>query len=570
MANRFPLIFNSGAGQIQELAASDNLDLTSSNLVNAGILFTSSGSVTAPSLQIGSGTTYNPGLYSPGTDQVAVATNGTGRLFIDASGNIGVGISSPAFGAIDHGVHIKGSSAQEGIRLETTNGSSGILEIYAENGGSTLDTRGSGYIRFNSATTEFGRWDSSGRLGIGTSSVNTKLEIAGNNDAVTENNTLRFTDTDANTEANQQIGKIEFYSSDASTPGAGVKAYIGAFAADTTPDAYLAFATQDGSVVSTPVERVRITSDGKLGLGTNAPGSPLDIAKAASVDTSGADNKWTARFRDTTATAINVGGGLLFQGIKSAVNAVGNFGAIAGLKENATDNNENGYLAFYTTTNSTGLLAERLRITSAGLVGIGVTGPLGFLDVKTSADRRLVVQHDTNIQLKAANDSDAPESLRIVADRFIFKTGTTGNGTEAVRIDTSGRLLVGTATSPGGGAACILTDGYARFSKVLGQKIAGSSYTVCTLSGEIAGKIKIISVHNDGANYKEYSFCYSTNGKALSLIHDNSPYAPGTITLSLNNSTGVVSTNSLSYNTEMTIVVECLGSTTSEINVVFP
>ena len=29
MANRFPLIFNSGAGQIQELAASDNLDLTS-------------------------------------------------------------------------------------------------------------------------------------------------------------------------------------------------------------------------------------------------------------------------------------------------------------------------------------------------------------------------------------------------------------------------------------------------------------------------------------------------------------------------------------------------------------
>ena len=91
MANRFPLIFNSGAGQIQELAASDNLDLTSSNLVNAGILFTSSGSATAPSLQIGSGTTYNPGLYSPGTDQLAVATNGTGRLFVDADGNINLG-----------------------------------------------------------------------------------------------------------------------------------------------------------------------------------------------------------------------------------------------------------------------------------------------------------------------------------------------------------------------------------------------------------------------------------------------------------------------------------------------
>ena len=46
MANRFPLIFNSGAGQIQELAASDNLDLTSSNLVNATSIGATSISVT--------------------------------------------------------------------------------------------------------------------------------------------------------------------------------------------------------------------------------------------------------------------------------------------------------------------------------------------------------------------------------------------------------------------------------------------------------------------------------------------------------------------------------------------
>ena len=96
MANRFPLIFNSGAGQIQELAASDNLDLTSSNLVNAGILFTSSGSQTAPSLQIGSGTTYNPGLYSPGTDQLSISTSGSGRLFVDSAGKIGIGAASVA------------------------------------------------------------------------------------------------------------------------------------------------------------------------------------------------------------------------------------------------------------------------------------------------------------------------------------------------------------------------------------------------------------------------------------------------------------------------------------------
>lgn len=35
MANRFPLIVNSGSNQIQELAAGDGLDLTGSQLVNA-------------------------------------------------------------------------------------------------------------------------------------------------------------------------------------------------------------------------------------------------------------------------------------------------------------------------------------------------------------------------------------------------------------------------------------------------------------------------------------------------------------------------------------------------------
>ena len=37
----------------------------------------------------------NSGLYSPGADQVAISTNGTGRLFVDASGNVGLATSSP-------------------------------------------------------------------------------------------------------------------------------------------------------------------------------------------------------------------------------------------------------------------------------------------------------------------------------------------------------------------------------------------------------------------------------------------------------------------------------------------
>jgi hypothetical protein len=46
MADRFPLIFNTSVGQIQELSASDNLDMTSSSISNLSSL-TVSGTVAA-------------------------------------------------------------------------------------------------------------------------------------------------------------------------------------------------------------------------------------------------------------------------------------------------------------------------------------------------------------------------------------------------------------------------------------------------------------------------------------------------------------------------------------------
>jgi hypothetical protein len=125
------------------------------------------GSAGTPALQ---GTDTNTGI-SFGSDVIIGSTGGVERFRVDPQGRLAVGTASAAFGAIDHGVHIYGAGPQEGIRLESTNGSTGILEIYAESGGSALDTRGSGYLRFGSASTEFGRWDPSGRFLVGTSSI---------------------------------------------------------------------------------------------------------------------------------------------------------------------------------------------------------------------------------------------------------------------------------------------------------------------------------------------------------------------------------------------------------------
>jgi hypothetical protein len=99
----------------------------------------------------------NTGIYRPGADQLAVATNGTGRLFVDASGNVGVGVPS------------------------ATNAVAAIGMAYGSQSGF-----GNGHLIFgtrsvitDTAPTERMRIDSSGRVGIGTTSPNEKLDVRG-------------------------------------------------------------------------------------------------------------------------------------------------------------------------------------------------------------------------------------------------------------------------------------------------------------------------------------------------------------------------------------------------------
>ena len=51
------------------------------------------GTAAEPGIRFESDT--NTGIYSPGADQLAVSTGGTGRLFVDSAGLLGLGTSSP-------------------------------------------------------------------------------------------------------------------------------------------------------------------------------------------------------------------------------------------------------------------------------------------------------------------------------------------------------------------------------------------------------------------------------------------------------------------------------------------
>ena len=143
----------------------------------------------------------NTGLYSPGADQVAISTNGTGRLFVDASGNVGVGVSpsaifeaagsEPVFGLNHHvtqyltstkaynatpgggiALRCKYNSANDytygaGISFEKDNAADGDFGSHI-----TLQTRPNA-----GSATERLRITSAGLVGIGTSSPDWPLHI---------------------------------------------------------------------------------------------------------------------------------------------------------------------------------------------------------------------------------------------------------------------------------------------------------------------------------------------------------------------------------------------------------
>jgi hypothetical protein len=125
-------------------------------------------------------------------------------------------------------------------------------------------------------------------------------------------------------------------------------------------------------------ERMRIDSVGNVGIGHTAPNSPLEVRSS---------NKTTDSFGTIFAASNNFsqdnGGSISMGGVFTSDNNQSNISPyvqISGRKENATSGNYAGYMAFSTRANGGGI-TEKMRITSAGNIGIGMSSPVQRLEV---------------------------------------------------------------------------------------------------------------------------------------------------------------------------------------------
>jgi len=347
----------------------------------------SAGTAAAPSLYFTGST--NTGLYSPGSGQVAISTNGTGRLFVNADGTIVVGSTSvlasptvyssasPTISFSD-GTNVA-YAGLIGIQNRLLNlSSAGTTLIQSDRDIETNVIGGYPWI-VKTANAERMRLDSSGRLGLGTSSPSEKLEVVGNI-RLTGNQALIFQQT-----SGVAVGAVSFKNS-AGVQKAAIASYY-----NVADEGAIEFV---GPTIGT---NVIIRSDGKVGIGSTGPVSTLNV----SVPDSGAIT--ISNTNDSHTGALQFGD---------------------------TSSNSSGRISYDHTSNAMRFDtagSERARIDSSGRLLVGTSS-------STSSKKLIVVGSSVDASsLWLGNNGGAPGSGNAF-NALYFGNGTNGQD-RAVRIE---------------------------------------------------------------------------------------------------------------------------------------
>jgi len=349
----------------------------------------------------------NEGFKFQTTDAGGTAYN---RVTILGSGNVGIGTASPGAkltvgddnsNVAELRVLRSNSLSSTYAYIKTTGGTS----EFGGTGDARLRADGSSILSFYTNSSEAMRITSAGNVGIGTTSPTSMLHIDA--DAVGDTTQLMVSNRNASGGASIQIdrGSNLRASQILHTLSGAAGWYQGVLRRGGGVNNNFSIGTGDDISSTTPV--LHLTTSGNVGIGTTSP------AVALHVDASGGGIVRVSR--------IGAGAGVL------QMEADGTNGTLA-----ATN-------AMIFNTNS----SERLRITSAGVVGIGTTSPSGLFEVKgdgvsyfTRGTKSIllnpnVVGQDTN----ALIDTSTGMALAF---------GTAGS--ERVRITTDGTLQVGTTS----------------------------------------------------------------------------------------------------------------------------
>ena len=355
-----------------------------------------------------------------------------GSQNVVTTGSAGIGTTSPARGPL----HINSSTAETYFHVtNSTTGSSASdgFTLHQSGNETLLNNRESGNMRFYTAGSERMRIDSSGRLLVGGSSAisgsstNDNLQLINSAGSI-----LSIASSDTTIGNGTRIGEIEFWGQPGSTWGHFASITVkgdASAAANDNPGRIQFSTTADGA--TTPTERMRIDSSGRLLVGTTSSGIPGgDELTIATSGHTGMTIRAGTSSRSSIYMSDGTGGNSEYRGYIEY--------------DHGSD-----YMRFGSAA------AERVRIDSSGNVGIGVSSPRGLLHLHSSSAPRLDFTNATTgtastdgTTISVDSSTGALNIIQRESQPIQFYT----NNTEKARIDTDGHLQIrreGVSSMPG-------------------------------------------------------------------------------------------------------------------------
>ena len=217
--------------------------------------------------------------------------------------------------------------------------------------------------------------------------------------------------------------------------------------------------------VNNSSEAMRIDSSGNVGIGTASPDKPLHVLSSSS---GGTTTPLLLQNNGTSGTVVELR--LAPSGYPNDIGSTARWSAIRAINGGAGNPTELAFL----TNNTSADPAERMRIDSSGNVGIGATTANRKLELSGNNNGGAKANYlritDTDTTATAANQqggiefyaSDSSGGAGVTASMEVVYAGSGGGGeitfntaatsgagvAEAMRIDESGNVLIGNTVSP--------------------------------------------------------------------------------------------------------------------------
>ena len=449
---------------------------------------------------------------------IVFRTVGTERMRIDSSGNVGIGTSS--INSFSGYTTLEINNATSGALLDLSQGDSMRGRLVATATTMSLETSGSIPIIFQPAGTERMRIDSSGNLGIGTTSpatapsgaftwANSLATIAGTRPVLYLN-------------GSSSITTLRMWPNGTDGASTSVDDWHVNTSAGGVSTGRLSFTPQGGAIANIGLH---LKPDGKVGIGTYTPTANLEVVDpvsgnfAGKIHIGGTGSGRRLVLEQSDVLTYKMGG----TGTNSITQLVSGGSSGVGTVRMTID--ENGVTTFNSSVTATALTLNTSATSSFSIVNGGTNA----VAIKSAAGDELYIGANNTYALRLLNDGTNNVVMDNGGNLGVVGTATTAN---------QARISVGAAAGAKAGVLNINSSSTSNAGGIRHRMAGGTQYlniaSTQTASGTIPyWHIKTNAYYNQNVMFvaRVHGYAYGNSGHIIDMQRSGYAYSGSSSTV---------------------------------------